>query len=143
MKTVRKAPNFNLEHSAKIRGEKIMRRILNNRVYDTKTAKKIVAFKNEALFEKRTGETFLYNKNQKSIKPLSYNQADDWCKKNFDKKLADFTQEGDVRMLVTLPSDIYTGLKRIAGDEAEYTSVNAVINKLLGEGLQKRDHVNN
>ena len=46
-------------------------------------------------------------------------------------------------MLVTLPSDIYTGLKRIAGDEAEYTSVNAVINKLLGEGLQKRDHVNN
>ena len=143
MKTVRKAPNFSLEHSAKIIGEKIIRRILNNRVYDTKTAKKIVAFKNEVLFEKRTGETFLYNKNRKSIKPLSYNQADDWCKKNFDKKLADFTQEGDVRMLVTLPSDIYTGLKRIAGDEAEYTSVNAVINKLLGEGLQKRDHVNN
>lgn len=114
-----------------------MRRILNNRVYDTETAKMITAFKNDVLYEKRTGETFLYNKKLKKVTPLTYNESDDWCKKNFNKSLADFTQEGDVRMLVTLPSDIYTGLKRIAGDKSHYTSVNAVINKLLEEGLEK------
>ena len=114
-----------------------MRRILNNRVYDTETAKMITAFKNNVLYEKRTGETFLYNKKLKKVTPLTYNESDDWCKKNFNKTLADFTQEGDVRMLVTSPSDIYTDLKRIAGDKSHYTSVNAVINKLLKDSLIK------
>ena len=88
-----------------------MKKIINNRVYDTATAKKVASWSNntsrrdhgwceEALHRKKNGEFFLYGEsgpsgkyaerfqgawiNGYSLMPLTYDEARNWAEKKLD-----------------------------------------------------------
>lgn len=113
-----------------------MKKILKNKVYNTETAKKIAEHNNEVLFEKRTGEAFLYNAKENAIKPLSFDEADAWCTQNMHKSFDSLIGSSDVRMLITFNHETYAKLKHLAGDKKQYTSTNAIVNDLLKKALK-------
>lgn len=113
-----------------------MKKILKNKVYNTETAKKIAEHNNEVLFEKRTGEAFLYNAKENAIKPLNFDEADAWCTQNMHKSFDSLTGSSDVRMLITFDHETYAKLKHLAGDKKQYTSTNAIVNDLLKKALK-------
>lgn len=113
-----------------------MKKILKNKVYNTETAKKIAEHNNEVLFEKRTGEVFLYNVKEDAIKPLNFDEADAWCKQNMHQSFDSLTGSSDVRMLITFDHETYAKLKHLAGDKKQYTSTNAIVNDLIKKALK-------
>ena len=56
-----------------------MKRIIKNKVYDTNTAHYRGNYKNETLYQKRTGEYFLFNTETAAINPMNYNEASEWA----------------------------------------------------------------
>ena len=65
-----------------------MKRIIGGKVYSTETAKELIVHDTETLFQKRTGEFFLYENGYRDqgerIIPLSYDEAKKWTKENAD-----------------------------------------------------------
>lgn len=80
-----------------------MKKIINNKVYDTKTAHILGKNKNEKLFRKKTGEFFLYEEGEEKNKyskikytnnrtkgekiiPLTYEEAQKWAEEHLANK---------------------------------------------------------
>lgn len=111
-----------------------MKRIINGKVYDTDTAKEVGKWENygswrdfnhmeETLYQKRTGEFFLYGQGGPHTKyavsvgqtsweggskiiPLTWENARDWAEKNLDaedyERIFGEVLEDDSRVVVTL-----------------------------------------
>lgn len=58
-----------------------MKKIINGKVYDTNTAKLIGSWDAETLYQKKTGEFFLFGNR---IMPLSYDSAREWAEEHLD-----------------------------------------------------------
>ena len=104
-------------------GINFMKKVKNNKIYDTQTAQAIGTWSNnesndfkfvkETLYRKRTGEFFLYGiiggpktwLNGESIHPLSYDEAKKWAEEK-------------------LPTEIFNRLFNITKDENCYIGIN-------------------
>lgn len=107
-----------------------MRKIINNRVYDTSSAKKVGEYEAEVdggsyvfggLYRKRTGEYFAETDGTvlgmvASITPLSYDEAREWAERHLttERYEAEFgtPDEGDTAVLsLTVPAVTYRAIK--------------------------------
>lgn len=59
-----------------------MRKIINNKVYDTGKAKLQANSPDEQLYLKKNGEYFLYDNLKEKISPMQYEEAKNWAKEN-------------------------------------------------------------
>lgn len=59
-----------------------MRKIINNKVYDTDKAKLQASNSKKQLYLKKNGEYFLYNHSKEKIIPMQYEEAKKWAKEN-------------------------------------------------------------
>lgn len=71
-----------------------MKRYINNKVYDTETAKHIGTEFLVSLYRKKTGEYFKYihprhSEGEGEIVPLTYDEAREWAEKNLDSDVYD------------------------------------------------------
>lgn len=122
-----------------------MRRIVQNKVYDTDTAKYIgtnTVSGTRSLYRKVTGEYFIYDKElpgSKAILPMDYTVANDWAKKNLSKE--DYkrhfkgTDNKKVRTIIEFTPDAYAVLQRLRG--IDKTNSQVVSDLLLEQN--KRD----
>lgn len=86
------------EDEKRLKGGKFMKKIINNRLYDTDTAKAVSPridrgsiddiFYGQTLYRKRTGEYFLHREGYRgvedAIQPQTYDEAREWAAENLD-----------------------------------------------------------
>ena len=142
-----------------------MKKIINGKLYDTDTAKQLGSdsypggprdfhYWCEELYQKRTGEFFLYGEggpmskyaescgqNQWSggekIIPLNYKAASEWAEEHLDaddyqKIFGEISEDGDdVLISVSLPAGTNAKLRRMAAEAG--ISLTAMIVKLIEE----------
>ena len=127
----------------------VMKRIIDGRRYDTETAKFIgedsyatpIDFDwwNEGLYQKKTGEFFIYGRggaktryaqaigqncwgSGERIMPLSFSEAREWVEKNLDAEIYEElfgpVPEDDSRRIISLslPTHVADTLKRMAAE---------------------------
>lgn len=118
-----------------------MKKVIKNRIYDTETAKFCGKDACEQLFQKKTGEFFLYKENFRKIAPLSYTQAQKWAENHLSKEAFDavFGNEENensdrVKVCISIRKDIHIKLKQEAARCAK--SVSKYIEDLLNEDNQ-------
>lgn len=141
-----------------------MKKIINGKLYDTETAKSMgvdcegsprdLDYLREELFQKRTGEYFLYGEGGarskyavsrgmnewsggEKIIPLSYKAAAEWAEEHLDADdyqqiFGAISEEGDdVLISVSLPAGANAKLRRMAAEAG--ISLTALIVKLIEE----------
>lgn len=115
-----------------------MKKVIKNKIYDTETAKFCGKGACEQLFQKKTGEFFLYKENFRKIAPLSYTQAQEWGENHLSKEAFDavFGNEENensdrVKVCISIRKDIHIKLKQNAARCAK--TVSKYIEDLLNE----------
>lgn len=64
-----------------------MKKIIKGKLYNTVSATVIGQYENEVLYQKKTGEFFLWiGGSNPAIKPISYDAAREWAAKHIDDK---------------------------------------------------------
>lgn len=140
-----------------------MKKIIDGKLYNTETAKQLGSDSNpcgprdfhywhEELYQKRTGEFFLYGeggpaskysescgqnqwRGSEKIIPLSYKSAQEWAEEHLDAEdyeeiFGEVSEEGeDVVISAKLPAAIDTKLRRLAAENG--ISLTAQIIKLI------------
>ena len=116
-----------------------MRRQIAGRLYDTDKARKVASHEDGDLYQKRTGEWFLYDGD---IRPMRYDEAFRWA----DGRLSDEQLLGVVsavsgdstkRVTVALKRDAYAILKREAAERG--TTLTKVIEHMAWRLDAERD----
>lgn len=113
-----------------------MKKVIKNKVYDTETAKFCGKGACEQLFQKKTGEFFLYKENSRKITHLSYTQAQEWGEKHLPKEAfaSVFGNEENpdrIKICISIRKDIHIKLKQNAARCAK--TVSKYIEDLLNE----------
>jgi hypothetical protein len=113
-----------------------VKKVIKNKVYDTETAKFCGKGACEQLFQKKTGEFFLYKENSRKIAPLSYTQAQEWGENHLPKEAFSsvFGNEENpdrVKICISIRKDIHIKLKQNAARCAK--TVSKYIEDLLNE----------
>lgn len=104
-----------------------MRKVINNKVYDTSTARYVGSSSNTILYQKRTGEFFLYHVGG-NIEPMSYDGAKAWTKDflSSQKYVRYFgkPQEDDTRIVISISirKDTHAKLKQEAAKAGKTVS---------------------
>ncbi len=146
-----------------------MKKIINGKKYDTETAKEIGFYSNggtwrdfnhveETLYQKRTGEYFLFGEGGpntryaervdnsgwiagEQITPMSYSEAQKWCEKNLDadtyEELFGEVTEDDSRKTITANLAIATIEKAKRAAAQKGISLSALIEESLLMNLRQ------
>lgn len=110
-----------------------MKKYLNGKCYDTKTAKELYGWSNElpqsdfnyhaeTLFKKRTGEYFLHFNYVTSeyIRPCNYAGARAWAEAHCDadsfEEIFGIPEEGNEYLSISLPADVAAKARAIASE---------------------------
>lgn len=111
-----------------------MKKYLNGKCYDTKTAKELYWWSNnlptsdfsyhaETLFKKRTGEYFLLYEycTAEYIMPISYANARDWAEEHCDGDIFEdifgIPEEGNEYLSISLPADVAAKARATASEK--------------------------
>mgnify|MGYP002516666838 CR=1 FL=1 len=104
-----------------------MRKVIKNKVYDTSTARYVGSSSNTTLYQKRTGEFFLYYE-VGSIEPMSYGGAKAWTKSFLSSEKYERyfgkPQEDDARIVISISirKDTHAKLKQEAAKAGKTVS---------------------
>lgn len=97
-----------------------MKKIIKNKVYDTETAKACGSKVYDTLYQKKTGEFFLYNSKKDTITPLNYEDAEKWgCRymkiEDFSKYFGDTVENAEKKIIsLSIRKDTHEKLKKAA-----------------------------
>lgn len=99
-----------------------MKKYIKNKVYDTDTArfigKKRYGIQKESLYQKKTGEFFLYYECD-VIKPISFSEAQKWAKEN-------------------LSNEEYDATFKVAVDDSKRVQMGINVSSTVADKLRKR-----
>ena len=97
-----------------------MKKVIKNKVYDTETAKKYSSYKYDTLYQKKTGEFFIYNSKSDTITPLNYEDAEKWgCRymkiEDFSKVFGETAENAEKKIIsLSIRKDTREKLKKAA-----------------------------
>lgn len=116
-----------------------MKKIINGKMYDTETAKHIGDRNNcEALYQKKTGEFFLYS--ESGITPLSFDEAREWAESKLDAdvyiEIFGEPEEDDSKVLLSayIRKDMFERIKQYAAKTGKTVSV--LVEELLAVSMK-------
>lgn len=99
-----------------------MKKVIEGKRYSTQSAKILGSWHFETLYQKRTGEFFLYRvkNSEENITPVSYTDAESWSRKHLPKDVYNsaFGKVADTRkktIALSLPAGIVEKLRLEAG----------------------------